>query len=235
MQQTNFATLGFVAANRRPAFRDSYFTGSSGNPSKKTSPPMNLTARRPDDATAAAVPPPPAAAPRSEAPAVGITADAVLERRCHYLEAQEKRHGNELSELTTKLSVCEEDLRQSQTQSARLIDALRASVAEHAHQVKATAAVDVTEYEADAADEVEGGNGKVAAPTDAAVCGTVRAGERVRLQYPMTKSDCDIWMRRRRVHTLTGQLSWSWVRVAREEPTDDGGVPRTVVYFRDFA
>lgn len=82
-----FGTLGYIDSGRRPPVRDPHFTGSTGNPARRD---MYNVARRPD------------AAPSPLGPAHNTL--ALLERRCIFLEDQDKRRAAEVADLRAKLN-----------------------------------------------------------------------------------------------------------------------------------
>ena len=86
-----YGTLGYIGAgDRRAPVRNASFLGTSGHPARKEF----YGARRPTDEAA----PPPGAA---IAPSNTV---ALLERRCAFLEEQEKRRGAEIADLRARLN-----------------------------------------------------------------------------------------------------------------------------------
>lgn len=78
-----YGTLGYIDNGKRPVARDSQFMGTSGNPARRDM----YGARRPDPATT-----------------VASNNLALLERRCVFLEEQEKRRASEVADLRVKLA-----------------------------------------------------------------------------------------------------------------------------------
>ena len=86
-----YGTLGYIDSGRRPAQRDAGFLGANTNPSRRD---MYGAARR-VDAGAPTVP---------MASAMGSNTLALLERRCVFLEEQDKRRVAEIADLRAKLA-----------------------------------------------------------------------------------------------------------------------------------
>lgn len=80
-----FGSLGYIDNGRRPPYRDSHFAGTSGHPARR-----DMYGARDIKATAATT--------------VASNNLALLERRCVFLEEQEKRRAAEVADLRAKLA-----------------------------------------------------------------------------------------------------------------------------------
>lgn len=123
-----YGTLGFIANGRPGPSRDAAFMGSNGHPARKDM----YGAKRPEEAMAS-------------------KSMALLERRCIFLEEQEKRRGAEIADLRAKLAEA------------------------HVETVKATALLPTMQ-----AAEIEGERSEVAAGTELCLqypMKRIRAGE----------------------------------------------------------
>ena len=87
-----FGSLGYIDNGRRPPHRSSQFMGSSGHPARRDM----FGARRPEEMALAA----------ERDPAHGISSNtvALMERRCIFLEDQDKRRTAEIADLRAKLA-----------------------------------------------------------------------------------------------------------------------------------
>lgn len=183
-----FGTLGYIDNGRRPVARDSHFMGTNGHPARRD---MYGAVRR-SDAQHGSL---------SESTEANVT--ALLQRRCAFLEEQEKRRGAEVADLRAKVSHLQAEAR---------AETVVATVLEPTVQTSNVDALDGR--------EVEGGATSV-----------VPAGLDVTLQYPMKRlrsaaGATQVWMRRRQVDPHLAAVSYSWLLLFEEK---DGEPDRVLV------
>ena len=180
-----YGTLGYIDNGRRPPQRDAHFMGASNHPARRDM----YGARRPEHVAAS----------------VSANTVALLERRCIFLEEQEKRCAAEIADLRAKLA------------DAR-VENVTATVLEPTVQT-----VDLGE---DHAMPTAGSGHEMS---------TVAAGTELQLQYPMKRvraagGATQVWMRRREVDPHIASVSYSWVLLFEEQ---DGRPDRVLVgHFR---
>lgn len=222
----NTVALGFVGTPRAVSQRDSYFTGSSSNPSKKGS--MIALARptpqkrsdailpnperkKSDDAEV--IPPPPVRMVRalSEVAAAPPHANdlAMLQRRCDFLELQSKRQITMISDQSEYIKKLEEKIVDPSNQLGWLKGGVLQSTTEY----------NMTEMGRD---------------PDCTGDGTVvDKGVVVNVCYPMkmlhSEGSKRVVMCRRRVEPTTGQVFMSWIVVYSGEANKED-----VRYVGDF-
>lgn len=118
-----YGSLGFVDQDRRAFARDNAYLGASGHPSRKemTGAVRPQESRQPRSTPTqaygpATTEPPPAAASAAQQPVAALpqrpVETAVMAKRCEFLEAQDKRKSQEISELRTFINSCNEKLTQ---------------------------------------------------------------------------------------------------------------------------
>ena len=211
----NTIALGFVGTPRGGAPRDSHFTGSSNNPSKKGS--MIAPARpgssmkrndtAPETKTHSSheigtfadskhhVPPAPATSiyalpPSNDDP-------SMIERRCEYLELLGKRQTTLLSDQNEQIKKLEDKLA-LQSDDPSLLGWLQATV------LKPTTEYHASDCECDA-------------PSCNGQGQSVAGGTVVNIRYPMHElshnGNSRVIMCRRNVDRVTGQMSISWIVV----------------------
>ena len=98
-----FGTLGYISNGRRAPYRDSHFMGTSGNPARRDM--YGATVRRETDA-------------RGDGTMASGKTLALLERRCMFLEEQEKRRSAEIADMRARLS----EASQVETVSASVVE-----------------------------------------------------------------------------------------------------------------
>ena len=199
---TQYGTLGFVANDSHlNVRRDAGYIGTSGHPSRKeysgAARPQDEMRRRlkdqdkggaaPVDPTAVAVPdlmaiPVPPSNVRPSAPNESV----LLQRRCEFLEAQDKRHVADIAELRGEAA--------AQTSSIQAVSAQSMIVS--GETMRETPACEVGAGEA---------FGSRLAP--------VPPGQRVKLIYPMKREGASVWMRRVLICPRTAQVSHQWVKL----------------------
>ena len=214
----NTVALGFVGTPRAASQRDSYFTGSSNNPSKKGS--MIALARptaqqKRADATLpnperkksddAEVPPVRMVRASSEVAAAPPHANdlAMLQRRCDFLELQSKRQITMISDQSEYIKNLEEKILDPSNQLGWLKGEVLQSTSEY----------NMTEMGTD---------------PDCTGDGTVvDKGVVVNVCYPMKMLHSEggkrIVMCRRRAEPTTGQILMSWIVVYSGEANKEDG------------
>lgn len=208
----NTAALGFVGTPRGAFQRDSYFTGSSGNPSKKGSmvaparpntqqtkriDPIIAIDKRNDDRSRDTT-----NATSNDNPLPQLNMNTVpqsnnlsmMERRCAFLELQAKRHTTAMSDQHELITQLKEQIN-NQTEPFGWVNA----------QVNEdTTEYNMTEYAPECTLTLENDN-------------KVTSGTTVNISYPMREVDHNgnkyIVMIRRKIDPVTGQFSMSWIVV----------------------
>ena len=241
-----YGSLGYIDSGRRAPHRDAYFSGSTGNPAKKEL----QGARRVEDsireASKAAVHNPAAAITAAEKVHSNNTANApstvkitpplashVLEKRCVFLEEQNRQCRAEIAELRSSLADLATQASETRTQhkyACEQVQSIQADMTEHkkestsdiiGHVVKDTWQL--------ASQPVQGAD-----VSDLSSAEVVKAGTTVRLVYPMTKiyttndltqeSSAQIWMSRVEVCPRLATVCTKWIlifeEVAGEPPVD---------------
>ena len=209
-----YGTLGFVENDRHiRVTRDSAYLGTSGHPSRKE----YSGARRPEEevrlrlqqerkercdtpAPSNVAMPLPSEKERCDAPA-SMAPDilprsipsapiegAMMQRRCEFLEAQDKRHMAEVA-----------DLRRELAEARYAMDTL----SERTFTVTGEALRTTPSRK-----DVNGAPG--------ASSGEVHAGERLRLIYPMHRDGDEVWMRRLVVGAKTAAFGMEWVLLFKD-------------------
>ena len=174
-----YGTLGYIDNGRRPVARDSHFMGTNGHPARRD---MYGAARRSE------------ASPGLAAPGEGNNTLALLERRCVFLEEQEKRRGAEVADMRAKISHLHAEAH---------VETVAATVFEPTVQTGDVEAL-----------ERQGASGGATS--------VVPAGARVHLQYPMKRvrsagGATQVWMRRRQVDPHLAAVSYSWLLLFEEK------------------
>lgn len=196
----NTVALGFVGTPRAGAPRDSYFTGTSNNPSKKGSMIAVAVTRPKRDSVEKKKVEEPASyqapvAMDSEITVPRASDASMLERRCQFLEQQGKRQITMLADQNEHISSLEHRLFAQQLNGS--FGWLHANVLQR-----------TTEYMMQDTDEET--------PNCEAGGATVEKGVVVNVCYPMKEigpDDTRILMTRRCVEPTTGQLKMSWIVV----------------------
>lgn len=99
-----YGSLGFIDGGRRAPFRDAHFLGTNNNPSRKE---LSGARRYAEQQHQQASAPSGAAAPT---PPASITqSTAIMERRCIYLEDQDRRRASEIAELRQRITDMKRD------------------------------------------------------------------------------------------------------------------------------
>ena len=190
-----YGTLGYIDNSRRPERRDSSFLGSNGHPARKDL----LGARRADEIEGV-MPPQQLAKPIAASLPQG---PLLMERRCTFLEDQDKRRAAEIADLR-----------------ARLV-ALTSERQEEAKQQEEDVTATVLK------DTVEAASDPTASSSPATT--TVPKGTCVRLRFPMKRvrrgEETQVWMRRRTVCPALGEVTCStWLLLFSETPDQEDSV-----------
>ena len=217
-----YGSLGYIDQGRRTVYRDSSFLGTSGHPSRKDM----SGARRPVSASMPIAYAPPAPSPRVAEPgsaqptftppatpaASAATSAALLERRCVFLEDQDKRRAAEIADLRARLA---------ETAAASVRPETVCGTA-----VERTFAVRAGATDAATAELLRRSSHAASTPEEE----VVEAGSVLQLQYPMKRVSVDgggarVFMRRREVHPRLASVQYSWVLLFEERP----GMPDRVL------
>ena len=185
-----FSSLGFVDQDRRSFARDNAYIGASGHPSRKE---MTGAVRQESKPPRLAPPtvdelPMAKSAMAASAPQ-RVTETVVTVKRFEFLEMQDKRKGQELSELRTRLN-------ESIDQSAQFSDLM--------HSINGTVVAD-----APTASDPNSEESPIV---------TVAKGTKLYLIFPMRRVGGGVWMRYRTVDPKTAQIEWKWVLIFNEVP-----------------
>ena len=200
-----YGSLGYIDNGRRAPTRQNHFLGTSGNPARKE---MN-GAYRPEDMAGVVA----TAAPS----AVGTlnSSQALMDRRCMFLEEQNRRREAEIAQLRGQLT---DVAARSQPPPPPPPPPPPRAVEERVRGVVVCDTVEV--------DDVE-------TRTEPA---RVARGTRVTLSYPMREtadgSTRQIWMKRRRVDPVLASITYTWLRLY--EGVQEGDDVRDVVYVSEF-
>ena len=203
-----YGTLGFVDNDRRSLHRDAAYMGQTSHPSRRE---LN-GARRPteekreiksSDEKPAQLPvqmPSPIQSLAQQAIAkptgaiTGNLGEALVQRRCEYLEAQDKRRLQDILELKSEvLKLQEEMLTTAKTLSQESFS--------------------VTGLVANTAPTRADVNGKIGEQIES----TLASKDRILLFYPMIEYEGGVWMRKKKVCSKRASISFDWVCVYKHE------------------
>ena len=187
-----YGSLGYIDNGRRAPRRESHFMGTNGNPSRKEF----SGALRPNEMYT----------PPSQVASTNIGShQALLERRCVFLEDQDKRKSAEIADLRARL-----------TESAPLTESVVGTALRDTWQVH------------DANDALDTTLSKEAVSKGSKMT-LFYPMSRVRT----TEGESQVWMRRREVCPVLATVCYKWVLIFSEQDVD--GTTTDSVFVGNFA
>lgn len=212
-----YGSLGYIDNGRRGPQRDAFFMGGTGNPARKELNGAVSVSRRPDALTG-----PGTLAPANKAHAGGPVLSppqptmpenvqpshtSLLERRCAFLEDQDKRRAAELADVRARLA-------QQTGEPEKLAGVVQLETVQQDDP-----------YGRDAAPEAIARSLQGA---DVSSRAKVARGTNVQLTYPMVRvlsgGATQVWMRRRMVCPYIAEVTYAWLLLFEEKD----GAPDTV-------